>query len=40
LSPNVEASKTAGEELKSDEVFGMMHTYLAEGNGKELVPKV
>lgn len=33
-------SKTAGEELKSDEIFGMMYTYLGEGHGKELIPKV
>jgi hypothetical protein len=40
LSPNIEASKTADEPLKSEEVFGMMHTYLAQGNGKDLIPKV
>ena len=40
LSPNLEGGNTADEELKSADIFGMMHTYLAEGNGKEIVPKV
>ena len=31
---------TADAPLKADEVFGMMYTYLAEGHGKDLVPKV
>lgn len=40
LSPNIEAAKTADTPLKSDEIFGMMYTYLGEGNGKDLIPKV
>ena len=40
ISPNLEVGKSAGEELQADEIFGMMHTYLAEGNGKDVVPKV
>lgn len=30
----------SGSALKSDEIFGMMATYLAGGNGKDLIPKV
>ncbi len=26
--------------LKADEIFGMMYTYLAQGNGKDLIGKV
>ena len=40
LSPNLEGGNTADEELKAADIFGMMHTYLAEGLGKETVGKV
>ena len=36
----MEGGKASDEELKANEIFGMMHTYLAEGHGKALVPKV
>ena len=34
---NVASSMTG---LTGDEIFGMMYTYLAQGNGKDIVPKV
>ena len=37
---NVLSFFTADAPLKSDEVFGMMYTYLAEGHGKDLIGKV
>ena len=40
VAGGIEPGKTADEGLKSDEIFGMMYTYLAEGNGKDIVPKV
>lgn len=40
VAGGLEPGQTAGEGLKADEIFGMMHTYLAEGNGKDIVPKV
>src|SRR5450830_1771558 len=36
----MEGSFTNDNVLKAEEVFGMMHTYLAQGNGKDIVPKV
>ena len=30
----------ADEKLKSEEIFGMMSTYLSRGLGKEVIPKV
>ena len=36
----MEGSFTNDNVLKAEEVFGMMHTYLAQGLGKEVVPKV
>ena len=35
----MESNTTAGG-LTSDQIFGMMATYLAEGNGKPIIPKV
>jgi hypothetical protein len=29
-----------GGDLKAQEIFGMMASYLARGEGKELIPKV
>lgn len=40
LAGGVEPGKTADAALKAEEIFGMMYTYLAGGNGKDLVPKV
>ena len=40
VSKNFDNDKTAGDELKSQSIFGMMATYLAQGNGKDLIPKV
>ena len=40
ISQNFSSGKTAGEGLKADDIFGMMHTYLAQGNGKDLIGKV
>jgi hypothetical protein len=37
ISRDIEGGNTADEELKAGEIFGMMHTYLAEGLGKETV---
>jgi 3-hydroxyacyl-CoA dehydrogenase/3a,7a,12a-trihydroxy-5b-cholest-24-enoyl-CoA hydratase len=34
------SNKTANEDLKANETFGMMKTYLSQGNGKDLIPKV
>ena len=48
-SPKIDAPKAApaqqtpastGAVLKSDEIFGMMKTYLDQGLGKQLIPKV
>ncbi len=39
ISQNFGSGKTA-DGLKADDIFGMMYTYLAEGNGKALIPKV
>ena len=33
-------SSYTADGLKADEIFGMMHTYLAQGNGKDLIGKV
>ena len=33
-------SSYTADSTKADEIFGMMHTFLAQGNGKDLVPKV
>ena len=40
ITSNIEAGKTADSGLKAEDVFGMMHTYLAQGLGKDVVPKV
>jgi len=43
LMDNIEkakATKTAGAELKSAEIFAMMGDFLAKGEGKEVIPKV
>ena len=41
VSQNFEGGKTAGEEpLKAYEIFGMMATYMARGDGKDLIEKV
>lgn len=37
---SVSGTKTAGAELKSNEIFAMMGDFLAKGEGKEIVPKV
>jgi hypothetical protein len=34
------ATPAGGETLKSDEIFGMMATYLNQGEGKPLIEKV
>ena len=39
ISQNFGGAKTA-DALKADDIFGMMFTYLAEGNGKAIIPKV
>lgn len=39
ISQNFGGAKTA-DGLKADDIFGMMFTYLAEGNGKAIIPKV
>jgi 3-hydroxyacyl-CoA dehydrogenase/3a,7a,12a-trihydroxy-5b-cholest-24-enoyl-CoA hydratase len=39
ISKNLEGGATADEGLKAYEIFGMMHTYLAQGLGKDLIPK-
>ena len=36
----MEINYTADAGLKADEIFGMMFTYLAQGNGKDLIGKV
>jgi len=33
-------AKTAGAVLKSEEIFAMMGAFLANGEGKEVIPKV
>lgn len=38
--PAQAAPSTGGAGLKSEEIFGMMKTYLDQGLGKELIPKV
>jgi 3-hydroxyacyl-CoA dehydrogenase/3a,7a,12a-trihydroxy-5b-cholest-24-enoyl-CoA hydratase len=40
ISQNFSSGKAAGEGSKADEIFGMMHTYLAQGHGKDLISKV
>jgi len=40
ISQNFTSGKAAGEGLRADEIFGMMHTFLAQGEGKAIVPKV
>jgi len=39
ISQNFGSGSTA-DALKADDIFGMMYTYLAEGNGKAIIPKV
>jgi 3-hydroxyacyl-CoA dehydrogenase/3a,7a,12a-trihydroxy-5b-cholest-24-enoyl-CoA hydratase len=39
ISQNFGGAKTA-DALKADDIFGMMFTYLAEGNGKAIIQKV
>ena len=33
-------SSYTADGLRADEIFGMMYTYLAEGHGKAIIPKV
>ena len=33
-------SSYTADALKADDIFGMMYTYLAEGHGKAIIPKV
>ncbi len=33
-------SSYTADGLRADEIFGMMFTYLSQGNGKDLIPKV
>jgi 3-hydroxyacyl-CoA dehydrogenase/3a,7a,12a-trihydroxy-5b-cholest-24-enoyl-CoA hydratase len=40
ISQNFGSGKTADGGSKADEIFGMMYTYLSQGNGKDIVPKV
>ncbi len=40
ISQNFTSAKTTDAALKADEIFGMMHTYLGQGLGKDLIPKV
>ena len=40
ISENFGNGQTADSGLKAEDVFGMMHTYLAQGLGKDVVPKV
>jgi len=40
ISQNFGSGKTADGGSKADEIFGMMHTYLAQGHGKDLIGKV
>ena len=40
ISENFGSGQTADSVLKAEDVFGMMHTYLAQGLGKDVVPKV
>ena len=35
-----EQQAAAPSALKADDIFGMMYTYLAQGHGKDLIPKV
>ena len=37
---SVSGTKTAGADLKSNEIFAMMGEFLAKGEGKEIIPKV
>jgi len=39
-TPPVAAPVAAASTLKSEKIFGMMATYLNQGLGKELIPKV
>ena len=36
----VTPAASSGSGLKADEIFGMMKTYLDQGNGKDLIPKI
>ncbi len=40
ISQNFGSGKTADGASKADEIFGMMYTYLSQGNGKDLIAKV
>ena len=40
ISQNFGGAKTAEGGLKADDIFGMMYTYLSQGLGKDVVPKV
>ena len=40
ISQNFTSGQTADSGLKADEIFGMMYTYLSQGLGKDLIPKV
>ena len=33
-------SSYTADGLRADDIFGMMFTYLSQGNGKDLIPKV
>ena len=33
-------SSFTADGLKADDIFGMMYTYLSQGLGKDLIPKV
>lgn len=37
---NIEANKTEGDDLRANQIFSMMAEYLAQGHGKEVIPKV
>jgi 3-hydroxyacyl-CoA dehydrogenase/3a,7a,12a-trihydroxy-5b-cholest-24-enoyl-CoA hydratase len=40
VTSNLTGGKTADNAITSDEIFGMMYTYLAQGHGKAIIPKV
>ena len=40
ISSSIGGNKTADGALRADEIFGMMYTYLSQGLGKDIVPKV
>ena len=40
ISQNFGNGSTAEGGLRAEEIFGMMYTYLAEGHGKAIIPKV